>query len=125
VEGDSPHASSRVEDALFVFNGVCFGYLCLSATSSSSTTLYMNLFKTSGKEMQIYILFDTLRHLCASPWHVCVHAYLPKWFGMSLNVGLLQRAGLRPENGQFSGLQDNVLKQQVLRTGYEGMQAEN
>ena len=30
-----------------------------------------------------------LRHLCASPWHVCAHAYLPKWFGTSQHVGLL------------------------------------
>ena len=46
-------------------------------------------------------------------------------FGTSQHGGLPERAGLRPENCQFSGLQDRVPRQQVLRTGDEGMQAEN
>ena len=48
--------------------------------------------------------------------------HLPIWELVGL-VLLASRA--QPENGQFSALQDGVPREQVLRTGDEGMQAEN
>ena len=65
---------------------------------------------------------DRLRHLCA------LYAPTPTYqmdLGTAQHVGLPERAGLRPENCQFFGLQDKVPRRKVLRTGDEGMQAEN
>ena len=45
--------------------------------------------------------------------------------GTAQQVGLPERASLRPENCQFSGLEGRVPGQQVLRIGGEGMEAKN
>ena len=62
--------------------------LHLWSTASPSATLLIGNFlkfdqalhefiQDEREKMHIYTLFETLHHICASPWHVCAHAYLP------------------------------------------------
>ncbi len=56
---------------------------------------------------------------------ICAHAYLPNGCGYVSAGGHVLESWAKAQNCHFSGLLNIFPKQQVLRIGDEGMQAEN